>query len=136
MQLAGSYSAGLKPTINTSTAGPPVGIPASLEANAFQAFMNGAKSYWGSELYREVIGKAEAAGATSVAALEECMRDDAAYRMYAWIERRVQQFKWHGRWGFVTALEPHRAELDARIAGANVDKSADNKTSRNGFYFF
>ena len=129
MQLAGSYSAGLKPTINTSTAGPPVGIPASLEANAFQAFMNGAKSYWGSELYREVIGKAEAAGATSVAALEECMRDDAAYRMYAWIERRVQQFKWHGRWGFVTALEPHRAELDARIAGANVDKSADNKTS-------
>lgn len=105
-------------------AGPPAGIPAPLEARAFQDFLNGAKAYWGGELYREVVAQAEATGIEEVEALERGMRDAPAYRLYAWLERRVQQFKWHGRWGFVTALQPHRAELDARLANVNEENSA------------
>jgi ubiquinone/menaquinone biosynthesis C-methylase UbiE len=130
MPVVQTHPAGVQALASTSTAGPPSGIPASLETNAFQAFMNGAKSYWGGELYREVITKAEATAAADVAAMEQGMRDDAAYRLYGWLERRVQQFKWHGRWGFVTALEPHRTDLDARIARMSVTKSSEDEASR------
>lgn len=105
-------------------AGPPAGIVAPLEARAFQDFLNGAKAYWGGELYREVVARAEATGLEDVPALECGMRDAPAYRLYAWLERRVQQFKWNGRWGFVTALKPYRAELDARLARAHEQNAA------------
>lgn len=43
------------------------------------------------------------------------MREDSAYRLYAWLERRIQQFKWSGRWGFAALVDGQRAALMAHL---------------------
>jgi SAM-dependent methyltransferase len=90
----------------------------SFEAVAYQSFLAGLKRHWGGELYREVVGRAQACGAHDADGLEAAMRGDAAYRLYAWLERRIQQLKWSGRWGFATLVEQQRAHLEPLLAQA------------------
>lgn len=80
--------------------------------SAWQGFLGGLKTYWGGELYREVVAKAGQVQAADTAALEREMRSDPAYRLYGWLERRIQQFKWGGRYGFVTMAREQFAAND------------------------
>ncbi len=90
----------------------------SFEADAYQSFLAGIKRHWGTELYREVVAGAEASQARDPASLEQAMRGNAAYRLYAWLERRVQQLKWSGRWGFSTLVEQQRDQLAPLLEAA------------------
>lgn len=83
----------------------------SFEADAWQSYLAGLKRHWGGALYREVVEKAQRTGAPDAAALEQSMRHDASYRLYAWLERRIQQMKWSGRWGFDTEVVRQRERL-------------------------
>lgn len=90
----------------------------SFEADAYQSFLAGIKRHWGSELYREVVAGAKDTQAKDTASIERAMRHDAAYRLYAWLERRVQQLKWTGRWGFSTLIEQQRDQLAPLLEAA------------------
>jgi SAM-dependent methyltransferase len=83
----------------------------SFQADAYQSFFAGLKRHWGSELYPQVVARAQASGVSDAASLEQQMAGDAAYRLYAWLERRIQQFKWSGRWGFSSLIEADRERL-------------------------
>ena len=91
----------------------------SFEARTYQAFLAGLKHHWGGELYREVVVAAETQRASDPTALEQAMRTRAAYRLYAYLERRIQQMKWSGRYGFVTLVEDQRAALEAYLDAAH-----------------
>ncbi len=95
----------------------------SFQARAYQGFLAGLKTHWGGELYREVVAHANASGAQTPEQLEQTMRTNAAYRLYGWLERRVQQFKWSGRWGFSPLIEAQRVQLHAHL-----DRAADDDT--------
>ncbi len=95
----------------------------SFEARAYQGFLAGIKTYWGSELYRDVVARAAASGAKTPEHIEQHMQGDSAYRLYGWLERRVQQFKWTGRYGFATLIDAQRTELQAHLDSAASDQS-------------
>lgn len=88
------------------------------EARAYQGFISGLKAYWGGELYREVVSSAGAVHATNAEDLERAMRPDPGYQLYAWLERRSQQMRFHGRWGMATVLEGQRAKLESLLGRA------------------
>src|SRR3954463_16511840 len=96
---------------------------APFEARAYQGFVSGLKAYWGGELYREVLADAERANAKSVGEREREMSEHAGYRLYGWLERRTQQMRFHGRWGFATVLEKQRVRLEALLEGAQASRS-------------
>jgi ubiquinone/menaquinone biosynthesis C-methylase UbiE len=100
------------------TAVPSRAYDVPFEARAYQSYISGLKAYWGGELYREVVSSAEAANATSVDHLETVMRSDPGYQLYAWLERRTQQMRFHGRWGMATVLEGQRARLESLLRRA------------------
>ncbi len=89
------------------------------QAQAYQSFLAGLKRHWGGELYREVIRRAEASGATDARKLEHAQQTDPAYRLYAWLERRIQQFKWSGRWGYASLTSQDQERLNAILATAD-----------------
>jgi ubiquinone/menaquinone biosynthesis C-methylase UbiE len=95
---------------------------APFEARAYQGFVSGLKAYWGGELYREVLADAERAKAQSAAELEREMSGLPAYRLYAWLERRTQQMRFHGRGGFATVLEKQRGRLEALLESAPASR--------------
>ncbi len=89
------------------------------EVDAYQSFFAGLKRHWVGTLYREVVERAESSGVGDVAGLEERMRHDPAYRLYAWLERSIQQFKWSGRWGFSTRVSAERERLWSILQAAD-----------------
>ena len=89
------------------------------QADAYQSFLAGLKRHWGGELYGEVVARAQACGAQDVDQIERSQRTDPAYRLYAWLERRLQQFKWSGRWGFASLVAADRERLNAILARAD-----------------
>ena len=95
----------------------------SFEARAYQSFLAGLKTHWGGELYRDVVARAKASGAKTPEHIEQHMRSDPAYRLYGWLERRVQQFKWTGRWGFATLVDAQRPLLQAHLDSVADDQS-------------
>lgn len=88
--------------------------PLSFEANSFQCFVRGMRGVWRDEAYRGAVAAAKRAGSDDPAEIERCARESAAYRLYSWIERHSQQFKYYGRWGVVRWMEQRKDEL-ARI---------------------
>lgn len=90
------------------------------EAHAYQSYISGLKAYWGGELYREVVTTAEAVHARNAADLERIMRGESSYQLYAWLERRTQQMRFHGRWGMATVLEGQRKNLESLLAAAET----------------
>ena len=93
----------------------------SFEARMFQGYIAGLKAYWGGELYRQVVSQATSFPVSEMAELEEAMKPHVAYRLYAWLERRLQQLKWSGRWGFSTLVSEQKEALDGLIAKAPSD---------------
>jgi ubiquinone/menaquinone biosynthesis C-methylase UbiE len=104
---------------------------APFEARAYQSFVSGLKAYWGGELYREVLADAERAKAKSADELEREMSQLPAYRLYGWLERRTQQMRFHGRFGFATVLEKQRARLEALLASAPASRPDKLKLDPN-----
>lgn len=92
----------------------------SFAADAWQSYLAGLKRHWGGTLYREVVREAEALEAPTVEALERTMQTSANYRLYAWLERRIQQMKWSGRWGFATEVARQRDQLAPLLAEASA----------------
>jgi SAM-dependent methyltransferase len=102
------------------------------ECRVFQSYVRGLKFFWKEDLYRTVVKEAARQPEASTDALEARMRDEAPYQLYAWLERRLQQFKYLGRWGLVPTLAadaerlgrilasvdglaPERLQLDAKL---------------------
>lgn len=90
----------------------------SFEVDAWQSYLSGLKRHWGGSLYREVVREADEALAPTVAALEHHMQTSPSYRLYAWLERRIQQMKWSGRWGFSTEVTRQKHQLAPLLAEA------------------
>jgi SAM-dependent methyltransferase len=88
--------------------------PLSFEANAFQSFVRGLRGVWREEAYRGSVEAARRAASEDPAEIERRARDSAAYRLYSWLERHSQQFKYYGRWGVVRWMEERKEEL-ARV---------------------
>ena len=93
----------------------------SFESRMFQGYIAGLKSYWGGELYRQVVSDASSLTVSEVDELELAMKSYAAYRLYAWLERRLQQIKWNGRWGFSTLVTEQKKVLEGLIAQMPTD---------------
>lgn len=85
--------------------------PLSFEANAFQCFVRGLRGVWRDEAYRGAVAAARRAGSDDPAEIERRARESAAYRLYSWLERHSQQFKYYGRWGVVRWMEQRKDEL-------------------------
>lgn len=85
--------------------------PLSFEANAFQCFVRGLRGVWRDEAYRGTVAAARRAGSEDPAEIERRARESAAYRLYSWLERHSQQFKYYGRWGVVRWMEQRKDEL-------------------------
>ena len=89
--------------------------PLSFEASAFQCFVRGLRGVWRDEAYRGAVAAARAAGSADPAEIERKARDSAAYRLYSWLERHSQQFKYYGRYGIMRWMEGHRERLAALL---------------------
>jgi hypothetical protein len=76
----------------------------SPDTEAFQAFLVGAKSLWGTHLFREVAGEAARLGLEAPAAIEQAMAGSVAYQYFAWLEHYLQQFKFLGPYGIIEAF--------------------------------
>jgi ubiquinone/menaquinone biosynthesis C-methylase UbiE len=79
----------------------------------YQGFIAGAKTHWRSDLYRAVRAKAESLKSNGIDQLERNMQEDRTYFLYAWLERRLQQFKYSGRWGLHTTAASHTDQIRA-----------------------
>lgn len=89
------------------------------EANLYQAYVQGLKLYWKNELYARVVDDARDAVAASPEALEQQLRRDSpAYRLYGWLERHLQQFKYVGRHGVLPVMAAQEAALVAALDAA------------------
>lgn len=82
---------------------------------AYQGFIAGAKNFWRTDLYASVKQRAEPLANRDVAGIETEMADDKSYYLYSWLERRLQQMKYQGRWGLMTKAEAHAAELEKLV---------------------
>lgn len=114
---------GARPEPAASTPVPSRAWRNTFEATAFQSFLAGLKRHWGDALYREVVARAEALDAPDAETLERAMRGDASYRLYAWLERRIQQMKWSGRHGFSTLVAADRERFAKLLAAATATPS-------------
>lgn len=92
----------------------------SFETAAWQSYLSGVKRFWGSTLYQAVLAKARMQDVKDEAALETAMRTNAHYRLYAYLERRIQQMKWAGRWGYSTEVRRQRGFLDPLLEQAGA----------------
>ena len=98
----------------------PAGTKLPFEARAFQHFVRGLRGVWREEAYRGAVDAARASGAAEPAQIEGAAARAPAYRLYAWLERYSQQFKYYGRWGIVRWMEAHEEDLAALLAAARV----------------
>lgn len=87
----------------------------SFESRMYQGYIAGLKSYWGGELYRQVVSDASSLHVIEMTELEVAMKSHVAYRLYAWLERRLQQLKWDGRWGFSSLVSAQKEKLTGLI---------------------
>jgi SAM-dependent methyltransferase len=88
--------------------------PLSFEANAYQSFVRGLRGVWRDEAYRGSVEAARHVGSDDPAEIERRVREAPAYKLYSWLERHSQQFKYYGRYGVVRWMEQRKDEL-ARV---------------------
>jgi SAM-dependent methyltransferase len=82
------------------------------EMDVYQAFLNGAKGFWRDDVYARVKSEASSLANQSPTNIELKMRESDAYFLYSWLERRMQQFKYAGRWGLETMAEAHMHDIE------------------------
>lgn len=89
------------------------------EANLYQAYVQGLKLYWKNELYARVAAQARGMAADGAEALERRMRDGSPdYRLYGWLERHLQQFKYVGRHGVLPVMAAQEPALVGALDAA------------------
>src|SRR5690606_39030533 len=71
----------------------------------------GLRDVWRDTAYRATVREAAQLGTEDLAEIERSMKSSPSYQLYAWLERRSQQFKYYGRWGLVPMIEARREEL-------------------------
>jgi ubiquinone/menaquinone biosynthesis C-methylase UbiE len=82
----------------------------------YQTYVQGLKMQWKNTVYAEVVQDATQANASDACTLETYMRGhSAAYRLYGWLERNLQQFKYLGRHGVIPVMAAQERELTAAL---------------------
>ncbi len=92
--------------------------PLSFEATAFQCFVRGLRGVWRDEAYRGAVEAAKRAGSDDLPEIERRARESSAYRLYSWLERHSQQFKYYGRYGVVRWMEQRKGALEKVLQDA------------------
>jgi len=92
--------------------------PLSFEATAYQCFVRGLRGVWRDEAYRGTLEAARRAGSDEPAEIERSARESSAYRLYSWLERHSQQFKYYGRYGVVRWMEERKDALERVLQDA------------------
>jgi ubiquinone/menaquinone biosynthesis C-methylase UbiE len=88
-------------------------------ASVYQAYLQGLKLHWKDALYARVVADARQQPVDDPGALEQALvQRSAAYRMYGWIERYLQQFKYLGRHGMLPVMESQGRTLAAALDAA------------------
>lgn len=88
----------------------------SFADHVYQSYVQGLKLQWKEQVYAQVASDVARSKATTAHALETDMRErSAAYRMYGWLERYLQQFKYLGRHGMIPVMERQAASLSAAL---------------------
>ncbi len=96
------------------------------ETNVYQGFLTGVKAFWRDQAYAATVERARSLGEAAPAEIEARMKDEPAYFLYAWLERRMQQFKYSGRWGLETLADAHQEAIDALLpAGADAEGASE-----------
>lgn len=90
----------------------------SLPVEAYQSYLRGLRAVWKDDLYRRVIRQAALADATDPVDLERRLASDPDYRLYGWLERHLQQFKYFGRWGMAPVAGAQAPDLTAALDAA------------------
>ena len=83
--------------------------------HVYQSYLQGLKLHWKNELYASVIAKAAQSGQPTPQALEAEMRKAPDYRLYGWLERHLQQFKYQGRHGMLPVMQGQSKSLTAAL---------------------
>ena len=91
----------------------PVDESMPFEVLAYQSFVVGLKLHWTNEIYDKVVEEAQALGLKDPKKIETAMQASTTYQYYGWLEHYLQQYKFMGRWGFMSHFEPKEDELDA-----------------------
>ena len=81
------------------------------EMDVYQGFLNGVKGFWRDDVYAQVKSEASSLANRSPSDIEIEMQNSDAYYLYSWLERRMQQFKYSGRWGLETMAEKHMPDI-------------------------
>ncbi|MBT6137567.1 MAG: class I SAM-dependent methyltransferase [Rhodospirillaceae bacterium] len=98
---------------------------------AGQSFILEAKKYWTSTLYPELKAEYRRRAAKvggepdTVEGVRALIEDTTLYRYFAWLERRLQRFKYSGRYGLVPYHRERRDELLAPLAAHGTDPNLD-----------
>jgi SAM-dependent methyltransferase len=74
--------------------------------------VRGLRSVWRDEAYRGTVEAAKRAGSDELPEIERQARESPAYRLYSWLERHSQQFKYYGRYGVVRWMEERKDALE------------------------
>lgn len=86
---------------------------------SYQSYLQGLKLQWKELVYAQVSKDAEQSTARTATEMETDMRErSAAYRMYGWMERHLQQFKYLGRRGMIPIMAAQEPELKAALDSA------------------
>ncbi|MDO8278522.1 MAG: class I SAM-dependent methyltransferase [Burkholderiaceae bacterium] len=98
---------------------PTLGYPVqeNFEATSYQAFIRSIRNFWRSAPYADAVREASALDGEP-RDLETQMCGRPGYALYAWLERRSQQFKYQGRWGLLPTLRARQRELEEALATA------------------
>jgi len=81
------------------------------EVLAYQSFVVGMKLHWTNTLYDKVVDEAQALGLSDPKKIEKKMQGSTTYQYYGWLEHYLQQYKFLGRWGFMSHFEPREDDL-------------------------
>ena len=81
------------------------------EVLSYQSFIVGLKLHWTHVLYNQVVEEAQDLGLSDPKQIEKKMQESTTYQYYGWLEHYLQQYKFMGRWGFMSHFEPKEGEL-------------------------
>ncbi|MGE0801906.1 MAG: class I SAM-dependent methyltransferase [Lautropia sp.] len=87
--------------------------------HAYQSYLQGLKQQWKHAVYDQVAVDAARSAARTAPELEGDLRErSSAYRLYGWLERHLQQFKYVGRHGMLPVMERQAGALTAALDAA------------------
>ena len=92
-------------------------------AQVHQSYVQGLKLHWKNAVYAQVAADAARQPAADAVALEQALRRDSpAYRLYGWLERHLQQFKYLGRHGMLPVMLGQQSTLTQALDAAALEQ--------------